>query len=46
MADVDISVGADTSAAQTGLAELRNMATGAVSDLKGMFLGTFAEVGL
>jgi hypothetical protein len=46
MADVDISVGADTSAAQAGLAQLRNFGSSISSDLMGTFAGTFAVGGI
>jgi hypothetical protein len=46
MADVDISVGADTSAAQAGLAQLRNFGSSVSSDLMGAFAGTFAVSGI
>jgi hypothetical protein len=44
--DADVSIGADTSLAQAGFAQLRNMATGVGSDIKGAFAGAFAVGGI
>jgi hypothetical protein len=46
MADVDISIGADTSAAQAGLAQLRNAGSSVMGEMSGMFASAFTIGGI